>query len=358
MILRIGVVVAVLSLAGCVGTPPPGPRAAQDQTQPAEPLDPEMAELLALLSLKGPPSGNLADTALINIRQHSFQTVGKDADPSVDGAGKRMVFASTAYSQRSNIYLKSVEGQAVTQLTTDPASEIQPVLSPDGKQVAFASNRNGTWDIYVMGIDGKSIRQVTNGGGDSLHPAWGPGGTRLAYCCRSPQSGQWELWVIGLDAPEARQFIGQGVFPTWSPKEDLIAYQRPRGRDRQLYGIWTVRLVNGEPSLPTLVASSPDTAYLSPAFSPDGKRLAFTAVSSDLAEGSTDIYSVEVNGGGLQQLTKGPGGKFSPTWVGDRIYFSFGRGGQENIWSVQADTPGPVTASAQSSSDKAAADGE
>jgi TolB protein len=355
MNLRIGVIITVIALVGCTSTLPPEPLAAQAQVQPVKPVDPELAELMSLLGRNGPPSGDLASAVPANIRQHSFQVLGRDADPSLDAAGKKMVFASTAYSERSNLYLKSVEGQAVTQLTTDPASEIEPTLSPDGKQIAFACNRSGMWDIFVMGIDGKSIRQVTNGRGDNLHPSWSPDGTRLVYCCRSPQSGQWELWVIGLDSPESRQYIGQGVFPAWSPREDVIAFQRPRGRDKQLYGIWTVRLVNGEPSLPTLVASSPDMAYVSPTFSSDGKHIAFSGVPSDLAEGPTDIYSVEVGGGNLQQLTKGPGGKYNPTWVGDRVYFSLGRGGQENIWSVQVELPGTVTASTESGASKTVA---
>jgi Tol biopolymer transport system component len=303
----------------------------------AHPEDPEMAELTALLGRPNVTAAQMAPAAIMNIRQHSFQSVGRDIDPSIDRTGRRMVFASTAYSAHSDIFVKDVDGQAITQLTTDPASDLEPVISPDGSLVAFTSNRSGNWEVYVMSIDGKSVRQVTYGGGENLHPSWSPDGTRLVYCCRSDRSGQWEMWIVHLLAPATRQFIGNGLFPVWSPAEEVIAYQRPRERGLLLYGIWTVRLANGEPSLPTLVASSPDTAYLCPTFSNDGSQIAFVAVTPENGPDATDIFCVDLNGDNLQRLTKGPGRKFSPTWAGDRIYFSFNRGGQENIWSVQVD---------------------
>lgn len=358
------VMAAVIALAGCQyaaeksvpsdndlaaqarahGQQAPRAAAAARSGAPVRSADPEMAELTALLGRSNLAAGQMAPTAIVNIRQHSFQNVGRDTDPSVDRTGRRMVYASTAHSQRSDIFLKDVDGQAVTQLTTDPASDLQPAISPDGNLVAFTSNRSGGWEIYVMSIDGKSVRQVTSGAGENLHPSWSPDGTKLVYCCRSDRSGQWEVWIVHLLAPMTRQFIGHGLFPVWSPTDDLIAYQRPRERGLQLYGIWTIRLVNGEPSLPTQVASAPDTAYLCPAFSADGSQLAFAAITPEGGPDATDIYSVDVNGESLQRLTKGPGRKFGPMWAGDRIFFSFNRGGQENIWSVQVESGPKVVA--------------
>lgn len=342
------IVAVVVALAGCQQAPTNRRLASQMHAQgakPAVPEDPEMAELTAMLGRGNLPVGQMAPAAVINVRQHSFQTVGRDTDPAVDRTGRRMVYASTSHSRRSDIFIKDVDGQAVTQLTTDPASDLQPSLSPDGNLVGFTSNRSGAWEVYIISMDGRSIRQVTNGGGDNMHPSWSPDGTRLAYCCRSDRTGQWEIWIVHLLTPGTRQFIGNGLFPVWSPTDDLIAFQRPRERGMQLYGIWTVRLTNGEPSLPTLVAGAPDTAYLCPAFSADGSQLAFAAVTPESGEDAADIYCVDTNGDNFQRLTRGPGRKFSPSWAGDRIYFSFNRGGQENIWSVQVEVGPKVIAS-------------
>jgi len=352
MVLRAVLMAVVVAFTGCQGShiravfsPEAGAQSqAETEAAEAEAADPEMAELMALLSRMSPPDNKAASAALTNIRQHSFQTVGRDTDPSVDAAGRTMVFASTAHAKRSDIFIKDVVGKSVTQLTTDPASDIQPEVSPDGRHVAFASNRSGSWEIYLMRTDGKSIRQLTRGGGDNLHPSWSPDGSRVVYCCRSDQSGQWDMWIVSLSAPLARQYVGNGLFPVWSPKEDIIAYQRPRGRAKRLYGIWTVRLTKGEPSLPTLVASSPHVAYVCPTFSQIGDRLAFSAVPPGGAD-SCDIYSADVDGRNLQQFTSGSGTKFGPEWVGDRVYFSYNRDGHENIWSVQVSPAPTVTAS-------------
>ena len=311
---------------------------------PSSQLDPEVAELMALLNHSSSSIGEMPEASVINIRQHSYQPVGRDTDPSVDTSGTRMVFATTAHSRHSDIYMKSVDGRAVTQLTSEPDNEIQPALCPDGERLAFASDRGGHWNIYVMRLEGKAVSKITRGGGENLHPSWSPDGSRLVYSCHSHRSGQWELWMVDLARSSAREFLGYGLFPEWSPTEDVIAYQRPRGRAQRLYGIWTTRLIDGEPELPTLVASSPELAYVCPTFSRDGRQLAFTAVTPTLKAASTDIYCVEVNGNNLQCVTRGPGRKFSPYWAGDRIYFSYEREGTENIWSVQVGSTPRVAA--------------
>ena len=351
--IRIGILIIAIAVvvAGCQERRvSPTASAPVTAPPPSAQLDPEVAELMALLDHSSTPSaskGEMPEAAVINIRQHSYQPVGRDTDPSVDASGERMVFATTAHSRHSDIYMKSVDGRAVTQLTTEPDNEIQPALSPDGSRLAFASDRGGHWNIYIMAVDGKSISKITRGGGENLHPSWSPDGTRLVYCCHSHRSGQWELWMVDLSQSSAREFLGYGLFPEWSPSEDVIAYQRPRGRGERLYGIWTTRLANGEPQSPTLVASSEELAYVCPTFSRDGRQLAFTAVTPSMKTASTDIYCVGVNGNNLQCLTRGPGRKYSPYWAGDRIYFSYDHEGAENIWSVQANATPRVAAAPQ-----------
>lgn len=341
---------AVILAAGCSTRvhdyrPQPTPVAAPE---PIERDDPEMIELMALLGRATPPAGKPTMSAVSNISQHSFQTVGRDTDPDVDPSGKLMIFSSTSHSRWPDLYLKSVDGKTLTQITTDPASDIQPDFSPDGKHVAFASNRSGTWEIYVLSLDGRTTQQVTRGGGDNVHPSWSPDGTKLVYSCRSARNGDWEMWVIDMNRPSVRNFIGYGLFPAWSPTEDVIAYQRPRGRDDNLYGIWTIRLEEGEPSLPTLVANAPDTAYIGPSFSRDGRQLAFAAISPKDPGGPCDLYIVDLNGENMQRVTQGPGMKFGPIWYDRKIYFSCSRDGQENIWSVEVDTGAPMVAMSNS----------
>jgi len=345
----------VLILIGCEGAyynmPGAGP-AGPIRVQTVAAPDPEMQELMALMGRMAPPPGGLSVTAVSNLRQHSFQTVGGDHDPCIDPSGRVMAFSSTAHSRWPDIFVKRVDGKTVTQLTTDPASDIQPALSPDGRWIAFASNRSGNYEVYLMTADGKTIRQVTRGGGDNVHPSWSPDGDRLIYTCNSVRSGRWEMWIVSITRRGTRQFVGYGLFPVWSPTEDRIAYQRPRARGGRLFGIWTIELIDGEPSLPTLVADSSDKAFVSPAFNTDGRQMAFAALPPEGA-GRIDIFTVDVDGENLQQLTKGPGRKYGPTWATDTIFFSCDRDGQENIWSIRVD-PATPTRTAERTVDAAA----
>jgi len=344
MTLRTLLIGTLVVLAGCQAIPVTVTQTPEELPPPV--VDPELAELMALLgrggSTEGPPVPE--SPAVSSMRQCSFGSVGSDVDPSVDRSGRAMAYASTAHSLRPDIFIKGVHAVTATQLTTDPGSDMQPAISPDSKSVAFVSDRSGAWEIYIMSVDGKAIRQVTRGGGHHLKPAWSPDGRRLAYCRRNVRSGQWELWAVSLAPRLGRQFLGYGLMPAWSPVGEQIAYQRPRGRDGRLYEVWTIRFVNGEPGLPTLVAGSAERGYLCPTFSGDGKRLAFTGISTEGGLAVADIYTVGVDGENMQRLTRGPGRKFSPTWVGRTIYFSCNRDGHENIWSVQANDGKPLPA--------------
>lgn len=280
-----------------------------------------------------------------SLKQHSFTTEGSDSDASISPNGYTMVFASTRHSTAPDIYTKSVDGVAVTQLTADPAWDVQPAYSPDGSHIAFSSNRSGNWDIWVIDLKGRTPIQITDEPGDEVHPSWSPDGKRIVYSRLAPR-GQWELWVTETDNAASRRFIGYGLFPNWSPTGDTIAFQRARSRGSQWFSIWTVQLEGGEPGYPTEVAASNEAALITPAWSPDGSRLVFASVGpnmsgaeiSELAAPQSDIYVVNVDGQNKQKLTDGHSANFAPVWSSDgRVYFSTTRGGQETIWSVHPD---------------------
>lgn len=274
-----------------------------------------------------------------SLLQHTDCPEGADFDPAVDPSGRWLAFASTRHARKPDIYLKSAGGTAITQITSDPASDIQPEFSPDGKRIAFASDRAGNFDIWVVGIDGSEATQLTREPAHEIHPTWAPDGRRIAYCSLNPASRQWELWLLDLRQPGLRKLIGYGLYPRWSPTEDLIVYQRARQRGQRWFSIWTLRLVGGEPQFPTEVSASATEAQILPTFSPDGQWIAFCSVS-DQASGSpsatSDLWVVSVNGTEPVRLTEGQGANYSPFWAKDgRTYFTSTRGGKETIWSVR-----------------------
>jgi len=330
----------VFLLSGCrsVGPRPPEPGGAcavAPSTAPAAPAIRERAITLfgeipgsQAIPFESRPAGSLA--------QHTNCPEGADFDPAVDASGRLLAFASTRHSPRPDIYTKPIGGAGITQITSDPASDIQPEFSPDGGRIAFASDRAGNFDIWMIGADGQGATQLTNDPAHEVHPTWAPDGQRIAYCMRNPKGGQWELWLLDLRQPGTRKFIGHGLYPRWSPVEDLIVYQRARERGQRWFGIWTIRLVDNEPRFPTEIAASATEAYILPTFSRDGKQIAFCAVRpEDGTGGASEIWTIDAGGGEPVRLTEGEA-SYSPAWGGDgRVYFAGRRGGAEAIWSVR-----------------------
>lgn len=286
-----------------------------------------------------------------NLQQHTFVTEGFDADVALDRTGRWMAFTSTRHSEHAEIYLQRVDGLSVVQLTNDISDEAGPAFSPDGRRLAFASNRSGSWDIYVMDIDGRNIVQVTSGAMQDLHPTWSPDGSMLCYSSLGSRSGQWELWTVDLGTLEKRM-IGFGLYPSWSPDERVnrIAFQRARQRGSRWFSLWTLDLVDGEARRMTEVAVSTNAAIVKPTWSPDGRQLAFSTVvePADAADGNTggqqDIWVINADGSGRRRLTDGVASNLMPAWsVTNRVYFVSDRSGNEAIWSVRMDsTPSKV----------------
>lgn len=351
---------AGLLTTGCSGLPSfslnkaPAP-VAPPPVQPAQVAAPESAPA-PLVNVFGEFNGaQRAAVTLageIGFQQHTACDEGYDAEVATDPTGKWIVFSSTRHSQQPDIYLQRVEGTSVIQLTSDPAADAQPVFSPDGKRIAFCSTRSGNWDIYVMDIDGRNVEQVTNTPSHEMHPSFSPDGGRLVYCALSPRGAQWELWVMNLGTQE-KKTIGPGLFPAWSPQKDAdrIAFQRSRQRGSRWFSLWTVDLVNGEPTRFTEIAASANAAVVSPAWSPDGQRLAFATIAQPTgtqpATGPQDIWVASSDGSARQRLTHGQDANLSPAWaVDNRVFFISDRSGHDNIWSVRVESGKTFTAAA------------
>ncbi len=276
-------------------------------------------------------------------RQISFTQVGHDFDVDIDAQARRMVFASTRHRDTSDLYLQAIGGTAVTQLTSHPGQDVQPAFSPDGRSVAFASDRSGNWDLYLLPLDGGQPVQLTSDAGHDLHPSFSPDGQSLVYCSYSTTERRWELIVIDVAQPAVKRYIGPGLFPSWSPTDNRIVFQRARERGTQWFSVWTVDLVNGEPTRPTEIIASANAAIITPRWSPDGQQVVFCTVLGQQADNSarpaaSDVWTMTVDGRLRTRLTQSRGANLQPRWAKDgTIYFVSNRtqGAVENIWAVK-----------------------
>ncbi len=282
-----------------------------------------------------------------NLIQVTTATEGMCIDPAIDPTGKWLAFSSTMHRSTSDIYLKAVNGKTITQVTSDPADDVMPAFSPDGKTIAFASDRSGNWDIYTVSVDGGSTVQITNDADHELHPTWSPDGRHIAYCKLNSQTARWEIWVVDVANPGMRHFLDYGVFPEWcpDPAQNRILFQRAKQRGSRDYSIWTIDYVDGQAKYPTEIVSAANAALINPAWSPDGSRIVFVSVidpneSPEARPGQSDLWIVNADGTGRTSLTNGMFANFQPVWASDStVYFVSDRSGVDNIWAVRATHP-------------------
>lgn len=298
-------------------------------------------------------SSSPATRATVNVRKITDAYAGSDFDPIVTPDGRNLIYASTQHRPTADIYTKSINGAVVTRLTDHTAQDVMPAISPDGSTIAFATDRNGSWDIFLMPAEGGNKIQITNESAHDLHPTWSPDGTKLAFCRLGQQTGRWEIWVTDVASDHGAQFIGFGLFPEWAPIAgtgadggDKILFQRSRERGDRAFSIWTIDYQPnpGTAGRETEIASGADQALINPTWSPDGQFVCFAAVpysqswvnSTTARPDMSTIWMVSVNGTNKVKLTDGTSVDLMPAWGRDnQIFFVSNMDGQDHLWSME-----------------------
>src|SRR5262249_31488886 len=123
------------------------------------------------------------------------------------------------------------EEKAARRLTNHPALDYNAAFSPDGKRIAFVSERDGNLELYVMNRDGSGLVRLTNEFALDDHPTWSPDGKRIAFCsAREPVAKVGQAWnaiyVMNADGSAVRRVSPKDTTdysPAWSPQGDWIA---------------------------------------------------------------------------------------------------------------------------------------
>jgi Tol biopolymer transport system component len=183
---------------------------------------------------------------------------GPDLAPTWSKDGLWVAFSSTRDGQ-SEIYRMRPDGMQVERLTDDPAEDAEPAFSPDGRSLAFISDRtDGAPRLHVMDADGSNVRAVGNGPGTGHQsPEWSPDGTRLAVQV-TMEDGEY-VYVANHAGGWGR--VKTGTMPAWAPNGDDIYYTRNDS-------VLVTRSSTG-----SLLLILPDG--FAPRPSPDGRWLAF-----------------------------------------------------------------------------------
>ena len=139
--------------------------------------------------------------------------------------GKQIAFNSDR-AGAMNLWLFA-EGK-LRQLTRGPGGDFQPNWSPDGNQLAFFSGRGGATDIWKLNLNSERLEQLTHGEGLSINPFFSPDGRWIAF--QSDRDGRLEVWVMQADGSEVRQLTNGGVighFLRWSHDGQSVYFRAP-----------------------------------------------------------------------------------------------------------------------------------
>src|SRR2546425_519091 len=289
-------------------------------------------------------------------------TTDQDVDAFWSPNGQRIAFNrfDNTFSTLQ-IVVMNADGSGVTRLISDAFAT---AWSPDGKRIAFASNRRGGDEVFVMNADGSGVTQLTNNDFvRDLPTVWSPNGKQIAF--QSTRDGDEEIFIMNADGTDQTQLtFNQGVFdavPGWTAgRRDEATGGRCLSPPTGLKSWWpgdgdVGDLIGGNHGIGTfnvyvMTPRGAEQTQLTdalrgqshPKWSHDGRRITFTTCRP--TDFSCEIYVMNADGSGQTKLTSNFSADYMSVWSPDdqRIAFVSERDGSPQIYVMNGDGSNPT----------------
>ena len=212
-----------------------------------------------------------------------------------------------AFCYKGDIYKVSADGGEAVRLTSQDSYECSPVWSPDGKQIAFASDRNGNFDLYVMSSQGGTARRLTFHSNAEIPSAFTPDGDYVLFSASIqdpaasalfPKSGMTELYRVPVSGGRTEQVLATPAESVcYDPSGAAFYYQDQKGVEDEwrkhhtssiTRDIWRYDLATGH----HVNLTNRPGEDRNPVPSPDGKTLYFL---SEREGGSFNVYAFSLD---------------------------------------------------------------
>jgi hypothetical protein len=209
----------------------------------------------------------------------------------------------------------------VSSVVKDRASNFHARPSPDGRRLAFDSDRDGERGIYVADVNGQGARRVSGPGFASV-PSWSPDGRRIAFVrAEARRPHVWNVWILDLAGGDSTRITshryGQPWGATWFPDGNRIAYSHEARLIVRTLDGKDVRIFN---------SPLPGRLLRTPAVSPDGRQIVFQ-VHRDGA------WMLDLASGSMSRVLNDPSAEeFTWSRDGQQLAYHSHRSGTWSVW--------------------------
>lgn len=297
-----------------------------------------------------PPSTRRADNRLTPAAPDPRPTQATSTTPDMPGpftAQPQLAFASDR-SGAGDIFIARAGGELIN-LTRHPDGDWDPAWSPACAdptrtcRIAFTSQRSGDSEIWSVDVQGRNLRNITQHPAWDYWPAWSPDGQALVFV--SERDGDPELFMQAIDAPKAIQLTFNEQFdrlPAWSPDGSRIAFAAVRD------GVEEIHIINAACDGPAETCNRHERAVTgwplkgtAPAWSPDGRRIAFVGWDQEDRPG---LYIVGPEPENLEMVWEAEAWIGSLSWAADPrpgdgdgwLFFTSWQDGNHEIYAMPA----------------------
>jgi Tol biopolymer transport system component/TolB-like protein/tetratricopeptide (TPR) repeat protein len=286
-------------------------------------------QLLILSDRQGPES-----VYIINIDPFAPELVSADIesehplDPSFSPDGNRIVYQTQEGIRLLD--LRSEDDKFVFKTSAGGGA----VISPDGQRILFLDRIDDNTELCLVNVDGSGFVNLSQSPSKEMTPSFSPDGRRIAFASnRAAGTSTFEIYVMNADGTDTKMIYGDramSINPTWSPDGKTIAFANDREDGR--VGNFELFLIEADGGSERRITNRP-MYDVDPVFSPDGSRIAFVST----ADGNPEIYIVKPDGSGVLRLTRDTGRDLNPRWSpdGKRLIFTSDRSGKYRIYEME-----------------------